>query len=111
MHELTREQVIGLMNIAGLDVRTIKQIRNQYWIDAPSYPWWLVLTQFGVIMIGWRKRVISIDWELAEVRHIVTEDDVTKSQTYVHAWSLMDAAKYLSELARHAKSTDPVAQP
>jgi len=63
----------------------------------PSFksPWWLVKTKHGLIEIGWRKRVISIDWSDTPIRKHVTKDDVTKDLTSVHAWSLEKAVEYL----------------
>lgn len=61
-------------------------------------PWWIVVTAYGVIQIGWRKRVISINWEATPHRAHVTEDNVTQSDTDVHAWTLLKAAEYLTRL-------------
>ena len=61
-------------------------------------PWWLVRTSRGLIKIGWRKRVINIDWSDTNLRVIVTPDDVTKSVVMVHAWSEEKAVEYLKAL-------------
>jgi len=58
-------------------------------------PWWLVKTHLGLIEIGWRKRVISINWSDTKVKTIVTTDNVTKDENGVHAYSVEDAVKYL----------------
>ncbi len=36
---------------------------NGYWKDAPYIPWFLYHTPDGDIIVGWRKRVISIEWQ------------------------------------------------
>lgn len=56
-------------------------------------------TPKGLIQIGWRKRVISIDWSDTGIRRVVTEDDVTKDDTMVHAYSYAKALAYLTALA------------
>lgn len=61
-------------------------------------PWWLIKTPFGLIEIGWRKRVISIDWSDTAARVVVTSDEVTKDRTSVHAWSEEKALEYLKAL-------------
>lgn len=66
-------------------------------------PGWLVKTEYGLIEIGWRKRVIHIDWSQTPVRVIVTPDNTTKSHNMVHAWSSADCLRYLSALAEQAK--------
>lgn len=63
-------------------------------------PWWTVVTPWGPVNIGWRKRVIVIDWRATKVRTIVTEDNVTKSPSDVHAWSEEDVVKYLKALKK-----------
>ena len=63
-------------------------------------PSWLVKTPCGLIEIGWRKRVISIDWSDTPIRVIVTTDDTTKTDTSVHAWTEVAAMTYLEALGR-----------
>ena len=74
-------------------------------------PAWLVLTAFGPVEIGWRKRVIAIDWRETRVRAIVTADSTTKTETMVHAWTEDDALRYLRELAARARAAVDLADP
>jgi hypothetical protein len=62
--------------------------------------WWLVKIHQGYIEIGWRKRVINIDWSETPLRKVITADDVTKEDTMVHAWSVAKAVEYLTEVRR-----------
>lgn len=52
-----------------------------------------------MLIIGWRKRVIQIDWKDCDVKLDVTADDVTKDDFNVHAWSTEKAVEYLKALA------------
>ena len=54
-------------------------------------------TPYGLMRIGYRKRVIEIDWSDTDIRGLVTDDAVTKTVTLVHAWSDEDVIKYLKE--------------
>lgn len=117
------EQVKALFLLAGIDVSATYELANQYWPDVPQYadlrrqsPWWLVKTPAGLVKIGWRKRVVEIDWTDTGIHQVVTEDDVTKDESMVHAWSYAKAVQYLTVLAsaiRHAHDNiagcDPVA--
>ena len=101
------EQVKSLFKLAGIGVMRLWEIPNQYWPLTPEYdetrklsPWWLVKTPRGLIEIGWRKRVISIDWQETEIKCKVTDDDVTKAETMVHAYGYAKALEYLTVLAR-----------
>lgn len=89
-------------------------IPNKYWGKSPDlHPWWLVKTSRGYVELGWRKRVLSIDWKDTDVRVVVTADDVTKDQERVHAYSTAKAVEYLTVLGNafgippNAKITGP----
>jgi hypothetical protein len=90
---------------AGLAIEKHREITNGYFPrcytkSVAENPWWLVKTPWGFIEIGWRKRVISIDWSGTPLRMIITQDDVTKSETMVHAWTEEKCVEYLTELRR-----------
>lgn len=95
--------VLAVFALAGIEVLSTTQIENGYWPEAyterrENNPWWKVLTSVGTITIGKRKRVFNIDWTDTSVRHIVTEDHVTKDETHVHAWTIGKAVDYLAAL-------------
>jgi hypothetical protein len=101
------EEVKALFLLAGIEVQETRQLPNGYWPDHPDYaeirrnePWWMIVTPFGLIEIGWRKRVIEISWVGTAFRQIVTEKQVTKSEVMVHAWSFIEALEYLTTFRR-----------
>lgn len=109
---MKRAEAMAIFTLAGIVVLKIKPLPDGYGYDpddsryfetVPRCVWWFVKTKAGWIEIGWRKRVISIDWSDTPVRAIVTQDDVTKEDTYVHAWTQEDAVKYLRNLASFAE--------
>jgi hypothetical protein len=105
----TRDEVTSILTLAGLRPERMWELANGYWPLSPRYddvrsPWWLAQTSIGLIRIGSRKRVISIEWEVCKVRGIVTADDVTKDETMVHAWSTAKAVEYLSRLREMAEA-------
>jgi hypothetical protein len=100
---MKQSHAIALFELAGFEVKSIHELPNGYWPDAyvelrKEFPWWLIETQFGLIKIGWRKRVISINWGSTKTRVIVTEDDVTKDSDLVHAYGYVKALEYLARL-------------
>jgi hypothetical protein len=97
---MTLEQVAGVFALAGIPVTKFHELQNKYWntYPAPTGPWWLAMTPYGPIEIGWRKRVISIDWTDTKARVIVTEDQVTKDETCVHAYTYAKCVEYLTKL-------------
>lgn len=65
-------------------------------------PWFLVITHKGTIKIGWRKRVINIDWTNSGIKEdaetLFPDEDVTKYNKTIHAWGYEKAKEYLDKL-------------
>jgi len=107
MRDKGREEITSILTLAGLRPKRMWELANGYWPLAPTYddvrrPWWLAKTEIGLIRIGWRKRVLSIEWEETGISAIVTDDNVTKELTLVHAYSQEKAIEYLKLLRRCA---------
>lgn len=103
----TEQHVRALCLLSGISIENLWRLENGYWPDNPHYgdvrrasPWWLVKTPDGMVRMGWRKRVLSVDWSDTPVRIIVTEDNVTKDETLFHAYDYPKAVEYLTQLAR-----------
>lgn len=110
MREQTKDEATAILTLAGLRPERLWELANQYWPDVPSYddvrrPWWLAKTSIGLIQIGWRKRVLEIDWKETGVEVTVTPDNVTKGSTMVHAWSTEKAVQYLTRLREAARES------
>lgn len=104
---MKKDEVTSLFTLAGIPVLAIRPLPDgygyppedpRYFETPPRAVWWFVKTPAGWIEIGWRKRVISIDWQDTSARLIVTKDETTKSETGVHAWSIAKALEYLTAL-------------
>lgn len=88
----------------------VEEIPNGYCSDwcCRHLPWFVVTTSVGRIKIGWRKRVINIDW--SETKNTKTstelfvEENVTKYERTIHAWSLDDAKRYITAILQSAQS-------
>lgn len=95
--KLERENIINLFP----KPICVKEIPNEY---NPLYPlpWFLVTTTKGVIKIGWRKRVLSIDWNESDIEgdseDFFPDEDVTKIRKLIHAWSYEKAEEYITKL-------------
>lgn len=79
----------------------VEEIPNGY-CNQPccvNLPWFIVTTPIGCIKIGWRKRVIAIDWARTIQRKTANElfpnEDVTKGAQDIHAWGYEKAKEYL----------------
>ena len=80
---------------------TYELIPNQYWGKDYFVPWFRFHTPDGDIIIGWRKRVISIEWvdykpfDLEELFH---DEKVTKGKNLIHADGDNKAFEYLCKV-------------
>jgi hypothetical protein len=85
----------------GGSIVKFEKIPNQYCPCDQCTPWFRFYTAFGSIEIGWRKRVINIDWSGTKVAlpDLFADQDVTKWDHGVHAWGYAKAGQYLLRLA------------
>jgi hypothetical protein len=85
--ELTKAMLAKLFEAAEIQIiGEPVELKNRYW-GGDAHPWWHVKTALGWMVLGWRKRVMNIEWGDTGVEAIVTERDVTKGPTGVHAYS------------------------
>lgn len=95
-----KEEILNLFRDHSIYV---EEIENGYYKESLR-PWFVVTTPKGRIKIGWRKRVININWsdtkiEL-EAEALFPEEDVTKFNKTIHAWGLEKAQEYLNVLLK-----------
>lgn len=101
-----REDILKLFEGKNIFV---EEIPNGYCNDpcCSRLPWFIVTTPIGHIKIGWRKRVILIDWtktlQKQNAEELFPNEDVTKSGkyeeiSYIHAWSYEKAKEYLEKI-------------
>lgn len=79
----------------------VKPIENGYG-ERMDFPWFNVTTSKGVIKIGWRRRVINIDWSESDIKakaeDLFPEEKVTKGDHHIHAWDYAKAKAYIDIL-------------
>lgn len=118
LEETYREKFRQIFEAAGFKDIRISAIENQYCKGDHCAPWYHVNTENGTILIGWRKRVINIDWSnLAideedrykempnhDLSHLFEKENVTKGRTSIHAWGWGKAKEYLARIYEQIKS-------
>lgn len=102
VHETTVE-FVDLFARAGTG--SIRPVPNKYGSGEWRGPWFRAVDgPLAGLVLGWRKRVVSIDWSKCtfnvapEVFADVKASGDTVGDTYVHAWTLDKAAEYLRRL-------------
>lgn len=97
-------ELTELFKSAGFNTIHIEIIGNQYCSDACcyKYPWIIVTTKKGRIKLGWRKRVMNLDWSESDIKAIGTElfkdEKTTTGEHYIHCWGKDKAIEYLKKL-------------
>ena len=82
----------------------VEEIPNGYCRDwcCCHLPWFIVTTTIGRFKIGWRKRVIHLEWTDTTAKKdavdLFPEENVTKEGRIIHAWSLEDAKRYVETI-------------
>lgn len=87
--------------LSDFKVKRHFELVNGYhgWSREIWYPWYLFETDVGLIKIGWRKRVISVDWESTGIKWTRPIDpDVTAGETFFHAYSYDKLYEYMKLL-------------
>lgn len=85
---------------------TFELLPNGYWNEYPYIPWFLFHTIDGDIIVGWRKRVISIEWQenykKFDIEELFGMENVTKwekdGKRGIHAWGIEKAYEYLEKV-------------
>lgn len=95
--EETKRKLLEVFDDAQISVLQSWDIRNKY--HSSGDDWLLVRTNFGLITIGWRKRVINIDWSDTGIEHLVNTE-ATKWEGGCHAWDYQKAVDALISLKR-----------
>ena len=88
----------------------VEETPNKYWGDHPMarhHPWMIVTTHIGRIRIGARKRVFEIDWSetvgTKTSEELFKDENVTKGDKSIHAWSIKDAERYIATIINSAQ--------
>lgn len=80
----------------------VKKVENPYFAGYANRHKLIVTTHKGPISIHCRKRVIVIDWSESEVEPsafvLFPDEDVTKGDQLIHAWSYQKAAEYIKKI-------------
>jgi hypothetical protein len=95
-----RKYFEDIFDRAGLKPMVLDEIPNGYCPCERCAPWYVAKFPLGDIKIGWRKRVISIDWSSTghDLLKLFKDEPVTKEPGLVHAYGTDKAVDYLSRI-------------
>ena len=95
-----REEFTEIFSKAKAVPATLNEIPNEYCPCIVCGPWFIASFPFGDIKIGWRKRVINIDWSTCkrDLSDLFKDENVTKGAGFIHAWGDEKAAEYMQRI-------------
>lgn len=95
---LTLEKIEAMFTLAEIKVNAIYALHNRYMgkilnkADAEfsaNYPWFLVSTQYGNVVLGPRKKVYHLEWVETKLRQKLPceegEEWISSQDNYVHS--------------------------
>lgn len=98
---------------AGFVEYSFVEIKNEYCpphLDGSEcsicsqLPWLFVHTGLGTFKVGWRKRVISLEWSNTIVNRsaesLFPAENTTRWETGIHAWGYNKLEEYLTILRK-----------
>jgi len=106
------EHVVELTEIfksAGFETIHVEIIDSGYCGESCCYkfPWIIATTPKGCIKLGWRKRVMNLDWSDSDLEinaeEMFKDEKTTKGEKYIHCWSKEKAIEYLKKLNSEEK--------
>lgn len=97
---------------AGFQVQP-RCLPNRYCPCDHCPPWFQFDYGAAQITLGWRKRVVHIEWHGVDIdgEVIFKDEAVTKDRFYVHAWGMKDVEKYLVRLRDNLRKPRPGERP
>jgi hypothetical protein len=106
------EEKTKLLEVFGDEKIWVQPVENRYHGDSPHgmlFPWFDVTTRYGIFLIGWRKRVVHLDWSRTLIKKdaetLFPTEDVTKMACMIHAWGYGKLKQYMDVLLQEgAKS-------
>jgi hypothetical protein len=83
-------------------------VKSQVFSLREPTPWFVITTKIGRFKVGWRKRVIEIDWsQTIEPRPdgniLFKDENVTVGETYVHAWTYEKMRAYIKKILEYPR--------
>ncbi len=97
-------ELTGLFELAGFDVIYVETVDSEYCKESCCYkfPWVIVTTKKGRIKLGWRKRVMNLDWSDSDLdidgEELFKGEKTTTGTNYIHCWGEEKAVEYLKKL-------------
>jgi hypothetical protein len=100
----------NVFKAAGYHQIALNETPNQYWNEPEAPPWFEVTTEHGFFVIGWRKRVISIEWgeSLVVPEEVFADQNVTKDREMIHAYGYDKATEYLAAIRNHGVLSEAI---
>ena len=101
------EKIMALVLLAGMKHTEAHKLPNGYCRTNPE-PWMLFVVEGGTFTIGWRKRVISVEWTVKDADPITEEDLkwITHGPRHFHAYDYQQALLFLTRVVKQTTANE-----
>lgn len=99
-----KDKLMAVALLAGLEYTEVHKLPNAYWPNSPD-PWLLFVCDGGTVTMGWRKRVLHVEWTIGDADAIEDEDLkwISHASRFFHAWDWIQAVRFLSRVVDQLK--------
>lgn len=96
----TKSDIVEAIESTEFIISGMIRTKNRYGSEIYNGPWWMVDTQYGLLRIGWRKRVIEISYEFID-RHYLPNTEETRGPGYEHVYGYEKLSQALNAFKNH----------
>lgn len=75
LHKTKCQEFEKVFRAAGINIFGQIRTKNEYGTESWKGPWFIFDTEYGPIKVGWRKRVIAVDYRFINRDYLVVSDE------------------------------------
>lgn len=96
----TKDRILALALLAGVPYTEVHELPNGYLASRTDDPWLLFVCAGRTFRMGWRKRVLHVEWTNGLAAPISEPDLqwISHDDNYFHAWNWPQALTFLSRV-------------
>jgi hypothetical protein len=102
--KLWLKKAAEMLKESGFGTAFVEEIPNEYCKCCPHKVWLKIQTACGIIKMGWRKRVLVLDWSQTVIHktalQLFKDEQVTMDNYMIHCWGYEKATEYLKVLQK-----------
>lgn len=110
LHKTKCQEFEKVFRAVGINLFGQIRVKNEYGSESYNGPWFIFDTEYGPIKVGWRKRVIAVDYRAINRDYLVNSDE-TRGPGYEHVEGYEKLEASLRNFINYLKQNDLVQNP